>query len=129
VDSTAGCKTLCFLDTYSGYHQIMMDADDQLATAFVTPFSCFCYSSTPFGLKNACATFQRCMQHVFGEPIRQLVEAYIDNIVMKSRRRGDLVPDLTTVFEKLRKFQVRLRNASLGFREACSSASSCQNVA
>ena len=24
VDSTLGCKTLCFLDAYSGYHQIMM---------------------------------------------------------------------------------------------------------
>jgi hypothetical protein len=24
VDSTAGCETLCFLDAYSGYHQIAM---------------------------------------------------------------------------------------------------------
>jgi hypothetical protein len=24
VDSTTGCETLCFLDAYSGYHQIMM---------------------------------------------------------------------------------------------------------
>ena len=24
VDSTSGCETLCFLDAYSGYHQIMM---------------------------------------------------------------------------------------------------------
>jgi hypothetical protein len=24
VNSTLGCETLCFLDTYSGYHQIMM---------------------------------------------------------------------------------------------------------
>ena len=24
VDSTSGCETLCFLDVYSGYHQIMM---------------------------------------------------------------------------------------------------------
>jgi hypothetical protein len=26
VDSTTRCETLCFLDTYSGYHQIAMDA-------------------------------------------------------------------------------------------------------
>jgi hypothetical protein len=69
VDSTAGCKTLCFLDANSEYHQIAMDSDDQLATTFITPFGCFCYSSMPFGLKNAGATFQRCMHHVFGEPI------------------------------------------------------------
>ena len=24
VDSTSGCKTLCFLDAYSGYHKIVM---------------------------------------------------------------------------------------------------------
>jgi hypothetical protein len=62
----------------------------------------------PFGLKNVGTTFQRCMQCVFGELIGQLVEAYVDDIVVKSRQTGDLVPDLTAIFEKLRKFQVRL---------------------
>jgi hypothetical protein len=57
VESTAACETLCFLDAYSGYHQIAMDADDQLAMTFITLFGCFCYSSMPFGLKNAGATF------------------------------------------------------------------------
>jgi hypothetical protein len=36
VDSTAGCKLLCFLDAYSGYHQIKMKESDQLATSFAT---------------------------------------------------------------------------------------------
>jgi hypothetical protein len=38
VDSTAGCELLCFLDAYSGYHQIKMKVSDQLATSFITPF-------------------------------------------------------------------------------------------
>ena len=33
VDSTSGCETLCFLDAYSGYHQIAMKESDQLATS------------------------------------------------------------------------------------------------
>ena len=37
VDSTSGCETLCFLDMYSGYHQIMMKKSDQLVTSFITP--------------------------------------------------------------------------------------------
>ena len=38
VDSISGCETLCFLDTYSGYHQIAMKESDQLATYFITLF-------------------------------------------------------------------------------------------
>jgi hypothetical protein len=48
------------------------------------------------------------MQRIFGEHISQLVEAYVNDIVVKSRQMRDLVPDLTTIFEKLKKFQVRL---------------------
>ena len=53
VDSTSGCETLCFLDAYSGYHQITMKECDQLATSFINPFGSFCYVTMPFGLKNA----------------------------------------------------------------------------
>ena len=66
VDSTVGCELLSFLDAYSGYHQIKMKESDQLATSFVTHFGMYCYVTMPFGLRNAGATYQRCMLHVFG---------------------------------------------------------------
>jgi hypothetical protein len=50
VDSTAGCGLLCFLDAYSGYHQIKMKESDQLATSFITPFGMYCYVTMSFGL-------------------------------------------------------------------------------
>jgi hypothetical protein len=55
----------------------------------------------PFGLKNVGATFQRCMRRVFGEMIDRIIEAYVDDIVVKLKRTGDLVPDLTEVFARL----------------------------
>jgi hypothetical protein len=58
VDSTTGCELLCFLDAYSGYHQIKMKESDQLATSFITPFGMYCYVTMPFGLRNASATYQ-----------------------------------------------------------------------
>jgi hypothetical protein len=88
VNSTAGCVTLCFLDAYSGYHQIAMCIADQLATLFITPFSMYCYQMVPFGLKNEGATFQRCMRRVFGELIGRIIEAYVDDIVVKSKKTG-----------------------------------------
>jgi hypothetical protein len=106
IDSTAGCETLCFLDAYSGYHQIAMCITNQLATSFITPFGAYCYKTMPFGLKNAGATFQRCMRRVFGELIQRIIKAYINNIVVKLRKTGDLVPNLTEVFAKLRQHGV-----------------------
>jgi hypothetical protein len=102
VDSTARCETLCFLNAYSGYHQIAMCIADQLATLFITSFDAFCYKMMPFGLENASVTFQRCMRRIFGELIRCIIEAYIDDIVVKSKKTGDLVLDLMEVFAKLR---------------------------
>jgi hypothetical protein len=81
---------------------------DQLATSFITPFGTYCYRTMPFGLKNAGATFQRFMRRVFGEFIGHIIEAYIDDIVVKSKKMGDLVPDLTEVFAKLRQHEVKL---------------------
>jgi hypothetical protein len=62
----------------------------------------------PFELKSAGATFQRCTQQVFRELIRHIIEAYVDDIVIKSKKTDDLVPDLTEVFAKLRQHGVKL---------------------
>ena len=70
VDSTSGCETLCFLDAYSGYHQIAMKEFDQLMTSFITPFRSFCYITMLFSLKNKGATYQRCMLKCFEDLIR-----------------------------------------------------------
>jgi ribonuclease HI len=108
VDSTAGCETLSFLDAYSGYHQIKMKESDQLATSFITPFGMYCYTTMPFDLRNAGATYQRCMNHVFGEHIGRTVEAYVDDIVVKTRKASDLLSDLETTFKCLRAKGVKL---------------------
>jgi hypothetical protein len=75
VDLTTRCKTLYFLDAYSGFHQIAMCIGDQLATSFITPFGAYCYQTMPFGRQNAGATFQRCKRCVFGELIGCIIEA------------------------------------------------------
>jgi hypothetical protein len=52
VDSTAGCVLLCFLDCYSGYHQIALKEEDQIKTAFITPYGTYAYKTMSFGLKT-----------------------------------------------------------------------------
>jgi ribonuclease HI len=108
MDSTAGCETLSFLDAYSSYHQIKMKESDQLTTSFITPFGMYCYTTMPFGLRNAGATYQRCMNHVFEEHIGRTVEAYVDDIVVKTKKASDLLSDLETTFKCLRAKGVKL---------------------
>jgi hypothetical protein len=75
-----------------------MKESDQLATLFITPFGMYCYVTMPFGLRNAGATYQRCMQHVFGDHIGRTVEAYVDDIVIKTGKAEGLVSDLSIAF-------------------------------
>ena len=56
IDSIASCKLLCFLDCYSGYHQITLKEEDLIKTSFIMPFSAYCYTTMCFGLKNTGAT-------------------------------------------------------------------------
>ena len=101
VDSTSGCETLYFPDAYSGYHQIAMKESDQIMTSFITPFRLFCYITMMFVLKNVGATYQRCMLKCFGDLIGRTIEAYIDDIVVKSKRANHLFADLEKTFAKL----------------------------
>jgi hypothetical protein len=85
-----------------------MKESDQLATSFITPFGMYCYTTMPFGLRNAGATYQRCMNHVFGEHIGRTIEAYVDDIVLKTKKASDLLSDLETTFKCLRAKGVKL---------------------
>ena len=85
-----------------------MKESDQLVTSFIMPFGMYCYVTMPFGLRNAGATYQRCMLHVFGDHLGRSVEAYVDDIVVKSRKADGLVADLRIAFDCLRAKGVKL---------------------
>ena len=108
IDSTTGCELLSFLDAYSGYHQIKLDPADRLKTAFITPFGAFCYLTMTFGLRNAGATFQHCMQKCLLKQLGRNAHVYVDDIVVKTEKRGTLLKDLKETFENLRRFQIKL---------------------
>jgi hypothetical protein len=85
-----------------------MKESDQLATSFITPFGMYCYVTMPFGLRNAGATYQRCMQHIFGEHIGPTIEAYVDDIIVKTKKISNLISDLDVAFKCLRAKNIKL---------------------
>ncbi|KAI5335581.1 hypothetical protein L3X38_025714 [Prunus dulcis] len=81
VDATAGHALLSFMDAYSGYNQIFMHPEDQAHTSFITDRGLYCYKVIPFGLKNAGATYQRLVNHLFAPLIGNTMEVYVDDIL------------------------------------------------
>src|ERR1041384_672867 len=71
---------------------------DEESTAFITPFGCFYYVRMPFGLKNAGATYQRCMVKCFHDQIGRNLAVYVDDIVVKTGKLDGLVDDLEETF-------------------------------
>ena len=70
----------------------------------------------PFGLKNAGATYQHCMLKCFRDLIGQTVEAYVDDIVIKSKWVGHLIADLEQTFTKLQANGITLNPEKCVFR-------------
>ncbi|KAD3642299.1 hypothetical protein E3N88_31523 [Mikania micrantha] len=119
VDAIAGFKFKCFLDAYKGYHQVQMRLCDEEKTAFYTPKGIFCYTKMPFGLKNAGATYQRLVDSAFQCQVGRNMEAYVDDLVIKSNSEEEMMHDIEETFGNLRKINMKLNpsKCSFGFEE------------
>ncbi|XP_027156819.1 uncharacterized protein LOC113757958 [Coffea eugenioides] len=108
VDAAMGYEILCFLDAFKGYHQIGMSEEEQEKTAFYTDRGTYCYTTMPFGLKNAGATYQRLINRLFQNQIGRNVEAYVDDILVKSLATSSFLTDVREVFGVLRDSRMKL---------------------
>ena len=62
----------------------------------------------PFGLKNAGGTYQRMIQTCLENQIGKIVEAYVDDVVIKTRHVETLIDDLRLTFDNLRAYDIKL---------------------
>ena len=112
IDSVARSVMFSFMDEFSGYNQIKMAPKEAEKTAFRTPMGNFYYTVMPFGLKNAGATYQRAMTTIFHDMMHQELEDYVDDIVVKSKKREEHFYVLKKVFERCRTFKLRITLSS-----------------
>jgi hypothetical protein len=108
VDSTSDCDLLCFLDAYSSFHHMPTSREDEEHTTFIIVDGHFCYVSMPYGLKNALPTFVCAMHKTFGDLIGDLVEVYVNDIVVKIKSRASLLDNLALVFNRMRSTHMKL---------------------
>ena len=115
IDFAVGSAMFSFMDGFSGYNQIRMAPKDAEKTTFKTPMGNFYYTVMPFGLKNVGATYQRAMTAIFHDMMQQELEDYVDDIVVKSKKREEHFYVLKRVFERCRAFKQRMNPLKCAF--------------
>ena len=115
VDATVGYPWMSFLDTFQGYHQIPLALDNQEKTVFLTPMGNYHYKVMPFRLKNVGSTYQGMMTRMFEPQLGKNIEAYIDDMVVKSKVETEHIDDLGNIFKILRKHKLHLNVAKCSF--------------
>ena len=81
----------------------------------MTPIGNYHYKVMPFGLKNAGSTYQRMMTRMFEPQLGKIIEVYIDDMVVKSKRVSEHVEDLEKIFAILREHRLRLNASKCSF--------------
>ena len=61
-----------------------------------------------FGLKNVGATYQRAIQTCLGDQIGENIEAYVADVVVKTKNPDTLIEDLKQTFENLKRWRWKL---------------------
>ncbi|XP_050365400.1 uncharacterized protein LOC126783909 [Argentina anserina] len=91
VDAVAGHELLSFMDGTAGYHQIPVSESDKHKTAF------------------RCLGFTRVFEY------NNMSFVYIDDVVVKSKKKEDHIENLRTVFTRMRKHKLRMNPAKCIF--------------
>nr|ABA93577.1 retrotransposon protein, putative, unclassified [Oryza sativa Japonica Group] len=103
--------------TFISYNQIFMAEEDIHKTTFRCPsaIGLFEWVVMTFGLKSAGATYQRAINYIYHDLIGWLVEVYIDDVVVKSKEIEDHIADLRKVFERTRKYGLKMNPTKCAF--------------
>jgi hypothetical protein len=99
LERMANYSFFCYLDGYSGYHQIPIHLDDQSKTTFTCPYGTFAYRRMSFGLCNAPASFQRCMMAIFSNLIEKVMEVFMDDFSIYGKIFEDCLANLDKVLK------------------------------
>lgn len=115
VDGASQYQVLSFMDAYLGYNQIRMNPSDAPKTTFMTNGANYYYEIMPFGLRNAGATYQRLMDKILAEHLGRNMEAYVDEMVVKSRTEDEHLKDLQQLFDTLARHSLKLNPEKCSF--------------
>jgi len=101
-----GSSVFSKIDLRSGYHQILVKADDVQKTAFRSRYGHYEYVVMPFGVTNALTVFMDYMNRIFRPFLDKFVVVFIDDILIYSRTQEEHAEHLRLVLGVLREKQL-----------------------
>ena len=93
-----------------------MHPPDVEKTAFITPHGLYCYDVMSFDLKNVEATYQKLVTRIFRLLLGNTMEAYIDDMLVKSKEGFNHTKHLQGTFELLRRYDMKLNPLKCAFK-------------
>ena len=118
VDKAFGCTLFSQLDLASGYWTVPISESHRHKTAFSIPRGKYQFKRMPFGLKNAQATFQRCMDKIVEECKEKGatgLDAYVDNLIVCSTSMEEHIKTLEILLQVLDSNNMSLRKDKCEF--------------
>ena len=88
IERVASAKAYSFLDGFSRYDQFSINPRDQQKMIYAIDWGTFAYRVVTFGLTNAPATFQRLMCHIFKEFLKKILDMYVDDLCVHSKKNN-----------------------------------------
>ncbi|KAL4085061.1 hypothetical protein QTP88_027899 [Uroleucon formosanum] len=109
LDRLGRSKYFSVLDLAQGFHQISLDKESRVKTAFSSDIGHWQYTKLPMDLKNSPPTFQRLMNNVLCNLIGLKCLVYLDDIIVFSTDLSEHDKRIREVFSRLRTHNLKLK--------------------
>ena len=116
VDNIASSALMSFMDGFSRYNQIKIATKDMTKTTFTLEWGIYYYTVMPFRLKNAGSTYQRMATALLHDIMHNVVEVYVDDMIVKSKDSRGHIINLRKFFERIKKYRLRLNPQKCTFK-------------